>query len=98
MEWVPNELTGIKYFERVRYRLGLHYADDYIKYNDKQVRDYGLSFGFGFPLRRTSTSLNLTVDLGRKGTLDKTVTSENYGKITVSFTMHEYWFMKNKIR
>lgn len=99
MEWVPNELTGINYFERVRYRLGLHYADDYIKNNNgKQVKDYGLCFGMGFPLRRTFTSINFSVDIGTKRLFDKSVSNENYGKVTVSFSMHEYWFMKNKIR
>jgi len=98
MEWVPNEETGVKYFERVRYRLGVHYGNDYLKYKDKQIKDYGISFGFGFPLRRTSTSINFTIDLGTKGIDDKTVSRENYGKAILSFTMHEYWFMKNKIR
>jgi len=98
IEWVPNEVTGINYFERVRYRLGAHYSDDYIKYNNKQVKDMGISIGMGFPLRRTSTSINLSVDLGTKGISDKTVSRENYGKVTLSFTMLEYWFMKNKIR
>ena len=98
MEWIPNEVTGINYFERVRYRLGVHYADDYIKHNNKQVKDIGICIGMGFPLRRTSTSLNFSVDLGTKGISDKTVSRENYGKVTLSFTMHEYWFMKNKIR
>ena len=98
LEWTPNQLTGIKYYERIRYRLGVRYADDYIKVNDKQVKDYGITAGFGFPLRRTSTSFNLSIDIGTKGISDKNLTKENYGKVTVSFTLHEYWFIKSKIR
>jgi len=98
LEWIPNLTTGIKYYERIRYRAGLFYSRDYVKFKNKYVMDYGITAGFGFPLRRTSTSINISFELGKKGIDDITVTSETYGIATVSFTMHEYWFMKSKIR
>ena len=98
LEWVPNERTGTKYFERVRYRAGVHYANDYIILNGNQVTDMGVSFGFGFPLRRTNTSVNVAFDLGTKGTSEKGISKETYGKLSLNFTLHEYWFMKSRIR
>ena len=98
VEWIPNERTGTKYFERIKYRAGVHYADDYIKLNGYQVQDMGVSLGLGFPLRRTNTSINVAFDLGTKGTSEKGISKETYGKFSVNFTLHEYWFMKSRIR
>ncbi|MCL2072365.1 MAG: hypothetical protein FWH18_00430 [Marinilabiliaceae bacterium] len=98
LEWTPNQQTGIRYYERIRYRLGFRYGNDYIKIGDKQVTDRGITAGFGFPLRRTSTSLNFSIDYGTKGISDKNLTEEQYMKFTLGFTLHEYWFFKSKIR
>ena len=98
MEWIPNERTGTKYFERVKYRAGAHYTEDYIKLNGYQVKDMGVSVGLGLPLRRTNTSINVTFDIGTKGTSEKGISKETYGKLSLNFTLHEYWFMKSRIQ
>jgi len=95
-EWIPNERTGTKYLHRIRYRAGLHYAQDYIKLNGYQVRDFGMSFGLGLPLKRSNTSINLVFDFGTKGTSEANQLKESYRRITFNFTMHEYWFIKRK--
>lgn len=95
-EWIPNERTGTKYFQRVRYRAGLHYVQDYIKLNGYQVKDFGMSFGLGLPLKRSNTSVNLVFDIGSKGTSEPNQIKEKYTRFTLNFTMHEYWFVKRK--
>ncbi|MDR2927088.1 MAG: hypothetical protein LBV41_02615 [Cytophagaceae bacterium] len=97
LEWIPNQRTGVKYFERVNYRVGLRYTDDYLKIDGAQLRDMAVSFGLGLPLRRTNTSINLSFEIGQKEAPGKNVFKETYGKFLVSFSLHEYWFMKNKI-
>jgi hypothetical protein len=95
-EWVPKERTATKYYQRIRYRAGFHYTNDYIKLNGYQVKDFGMSFGLGLPLKRSNTSVNLVFEMGTKGTSQAGQMKEKYNRVTINFTMHEYWFIKRK--
>jgi hypothetical protein len=95
-EWIPNERTGTKYLQRVRYRAGFNYTEDYIKINGYQLKELGMSFGLGLPLKRSNTSVNLAYEYGRKGTAEATQMKEAYHRISLNFTMHEFWFYKRK--
>lgn len=95
-EIIPNKRSMKSYLGLVSYRMGVHYTDSYIKIGGNSVKDYGVSFGFGFPLRRSSTYVNLAFDLGRRGSVDKTLIEENYAKISLSFSMFSKWFYKQK--
>ncbi|GAO30980.1 putative outer membrane protein [Geofilum rubicundum JCM 15548] len=95
-EFIPNERTAGNYLQRIRYRAGIHYNEDYIMLNDYQLRDFGMSFGLGLPLGRSNTSVNLGFEYGNIGTEEPNQIKETYGRFTLSFTMHEYWFMKRK--
>lgn len=95
-EFIPNERTANRYIQRIRYRAGVHYNEDYIKLNGYQLRDFGMSFGLGLPLGRSNTSVNMGFEYGNIGTKEANQIKETYGRFTLSFTMHEYWFMKRK--
>lgn len=95
-EFIPNERTGNRYHQRIRYRAGLHYAQDYIKINNNQLRDFGMAFGLGLPLGRSNTSINLGFEYGNIGTGQSSEMKETYSKFTLGFTLHEYWFFKRK--
>jgi hypothetical protein len=95
-EFIPNERTGLKYFQRIRYRAGLRYHEDYIKYNGSQIKDLGMSFGLGLPLGRSNTSINLGFEYGNKGTGESGDLKETYGRFTLNFTLHELWFAKRR--
>lgn len=95
-EFIPNERTANRYLQRIRYRAGLHYNENYIKLNGYQLRDFGMSFGLGLPLGRSNTSVNVGFEYGNIGTDEPNQIKETYGRFTLSFTMHEYWFMKRK--
>lgn len=95
-EFIPNERTASKYLQRIRYRAGVHYNKDYVMLNGYQLRDFGMSFGLGLPLGRSNTSVNLGFEYGNIGTAEANQIKETYGRVILSFTMHEYWFMKRK--
>ncbi|TAJ14266.1 hypothetical protein DMA11_06125 [Marinilabiliaceae bacterium JC017] len=104
IEFIPNDRSANFYPARIRYRLGGHLLDDYlmIPYSAGksteyyQLKDFGISFGLGLPMKRSKTSLNLAFELGQRGTTDNNLIKESYGKFTVNLTLHEYWFMKRK--
>lgn len=95
-EWIPNERTGVKYRQRVRYRAGVHYANEYLKFDDNQLKNYGFSVGLGLPLRRSKTSVNISYEYGNRGTFKSGAVKEIYQNVSFSITMHEFWFRKLK--
>ncbi len=95
-EIIPNERSASFYPARIRYRLGTYYKKDYLILNNHQLKDFGISFGVGLPLNRTKTSLNLGFEWGQRGTTDYQLVKENYAKLTVNLTLHEFWFVKRK--
>nr|WP_321405273.1 hypothetical protein [uncultured Carboxylicivirga sp.] len=94
-EIIPNE-RATSYLSRLRYRFGTYYKKDYLILNEHQLTDFGISFGVGLPLKRTKTSFNLAFEWGQRGTTDYNLVKENYAKLTMNLTLHEFWFVKRK--
>jgi hypothetical protein len=104
LEYTPNYLSPTKYLERVHYRAGFRYSDSYLQLNNTQLNEFGISFGAGFPIRdrvrrpnkRTQSSLNVIMELGKRGTVTNNLIRETYGTLTLQLTLHDYWFDKSK--
>lgn len=94
-EYIPN-LRGNKYVERIRYRAGLNLHDPYYKLTGSApVKNFGISFGIGLPLKTSNTLINATIEYGKVG--EKVVFREDYFKITFNATFNESWFFKRKL-
>lgn len=96
LEYTPNDRSSGSYLNRVHYRIGGHYLNDYLMFNNHQLKDIGMSFGVGLPLKRTKSSVNVNLEFGKKGTQKENLIQENYTKLSLNFTLHEYWFVKRK--
>ncbi|MFT3740250.1 MAG: hypothetical protein QM786_16005 [Breznakibacter sp.] len=95
-EFIPNDRNNRNYLLRIRYRAGAYYKNDYLKIMGNPTNEFGINFGLGLPLKRTRSSVNLGCDIGQKGNVDDNGYKEDYVRFTLSFTMHEYWFVKQK--
>ncbi len=101
MEYTPNYRSLTRYMERVRYRAGFRYGESHIQLRGSQLQEFGITFGIGLPIadrnrRGTFSSLNLSMEVGKRGTVSNSLIRESYGQITVQFTLHEYWFEKRR--
>lgn len=95
-EYVPK-LRG-SYLQRVAYRLGAYYTNDYLNIKGNQVREFGVSAGFGFPTIEGKTVINLGLEWKMREAHPKTLIKENYLNITLGVNFNEVWFFKRKIR
>lgn len=94
-EYIPNARSN-KYLERVRYRAGLNLHDPYYKLaGSAPVKNFGISFGVGLPLKTSNTVVNAAIEYGKVG--DKSIFREDYFKITFNATFNENWFFKRKL-
>jgi hypothetical protein len=104
LEYIPVPITDrqrAKYYERIHYRIGGHFTNTYLSFDGKQITDYGISAGLGFPWRNsqklyTHTSFNLTYEYGIRGSTSNNLLKENYHIITIGITLHDFWFLKPK--
>ena len=90
------------YFKRIEYRLGGFVERNYQKIFDAEgaaynVRDYGVSMGFGFPIPGYKTVVNLGIEWRHRQATPRPLVKENYLNITLGVNFNELWFFKNKI-
>ena len=96
IQFTPNERALRSYSKIIQYRLGFHYDSGYLKFNGTKISDIGISAGFGLPVRKAGAALNLTFEVGRRGTIENNLILEQYFKFTIGFTISDRWFLKSK--
>jgi len=95
-EFTPNHTSLSTLFSRMTYRLGFRYNNTYLSFGDNQINEFGISFGFNFPLRKTKTSLDLGLEVGKRGTTKNNPLQENFINFTFGVSINENWFNKRK--
>jgi hypothetical protein len=96
-EYIPN-IRSLNYLARMRYRAGIKYGQEYIQINNNKINDIGITFGVGLPYNRSKTSVNMAFEFGKRKPTGDLQLTENYGKIIINFTFHEFWFKKWKFQ
>lgn len=92
----PTSSTVSSYWQRVTYRAGLKYSNGYLKLRDNRINEFGITFGIGLPLPRTTSTINLAAEIGTRGTKEANLISENYVKLTIGLSIFERWFVIRK--
>jgi hypothetical protein len=108
VEYIPDAV-GRSFLQRVRYRIGGHYANSYTVANMGEqglhgYREYGVGIGLGFPIRTGygvddhRSVINLAIQYVQARPELKGMVSEDYLRFTLNFTFNEMWFYKLKMR
>jgi len=93
----PNYKSIDKYYQRVYYRFGFHYGNNPISIENKRVKDYGISLGFGLPFvfQKKISHANIGFSYGKRGS--GTAIEENIVRMSFGFTFNDdEWFIKRK--
>lgn len=96
VEYTPK-VRG-NYGERINYRLGGYYCNDYLRIGSNSVREYGASIGVGLPTPEGKTMINLGLEWKHRQATPMTLIKENYLNITLGVNFNEVWFFKRKIK
>lgn len=98
-----SKSAGIKYYDRIRYRIGAYSMSTPYTLNNKQVTEKAFSVGFGLPMSsiRSNSSLNLSFQMGTQGNGDKTDVKENFYSISIGVvlapSLNDRWFRRYKL-
>ncbi len=95
--YVPDYTSFTSYIKRVTYRAGLRYANTGMIVNNKEISNFGITFGMGLPLGGGFSNLNLGFEVGKRGTTDADLIEENYLKVNIGLSLNDKWFLKRKI-
>lgn len=95
-EILPAASALSEYWKRIAYRFGVHYNKTNIKLYGNQINEFGISFGFGFPIVRSFSAINTNFEFGRAGTLDNGLIQSSFFRFTISVSVYERWFLKRK--
>jgi len=94
-EFTPDPSSVSSYFKRVTYRLGFSYENTPYVINGKQVKDFGINFGWSLPVSRFS-SLDMAFKYGQRGKVSDTSLKEDYFRFTLGVNFNDQWFIKRK--
>lgn len=94
-EYVHN-VRG-SYLERMPWRVGAFYTDDYLRIRGNRMKELGVSLGTGFTAPGGKTMINLGLEWRHRQTKPVNLLSENYFNIMVGVNFNEVWFFKRKI-
>lgn len=95
-EFVPK-VRG-NYLERISYRAGAYFCEDYLNINGNGVKEIGASLGLGFPTPEGKTMVNLGFEYKRRYAAPVNLINENYFNISLGVNFNEVWFWKRKIK
>jgi hypothetical protein len=98
-QFIPNMSSISGYFNRVEYRMGFNYDKTYIRLNDQDIKQMAVTFGLGLPLASSRYSiykLNLTTEIGKRGSTTNGLLQENYINLHLGFTLNDTWFKRFK--
>lgn len=100
---VTKKSKGIKYFSKVKYRIGGQYGLLPNTINNRQLKTTSVSAGFGFPFlsNKTNSSLNVSFQYGSNGTGNAADLKERFYSISLGIIIapssYEKWFKKYKL-
>lgn len=108
VQYIPNidptkKSKGIKYFSKMKYRIGGQYGLLPNTMNGRQLKTASATIGFGFPFlsQKTNSSLNVSFQYGSTGTGNAADLKEKFYSIQfgiiVAPSSYEKWFKKYKL-
>ena len=99
-QFTPDMNSINSYFKLMDYRLGVKYDKTFVNIGNEDINQYGITFGFGFPLPRNRSSfykINLAAEYGQRGTEKNNLVRDRYFNIHLGFTLNDKWFQKTYI-
>ena len=81
------------FLRRLTWRGGAYHEVSYLTLGGNPVAATGITMGVGIPVFRYYNSVNVGFDLGQRGTVSSSQIRERYFLVTVSFNLHDIWFI-----
>jgi hypothetical protein len=94
---VPKHSSVSNYFRKITYRAGFRYEDTYLELKGHRISEYAVTAGFGFPFRKTGSSVNIALEVGQRGTTKDGLIKETFIRGVIGLSIKEFWFFRRKL-
>jgi hypothetical protein len=95
-EWIPDRFSIRSYLSRIAYRAGVKFEKSYLEIKNQQLNDFGISFGVGLPIYRSNSTINISAEIGKRGTQKNDLILENYAQLNLSVNLYDIWFRQRR--
>jgi len=95
-EWIPDKFSIKSFASRIAYRAGFKYEQTYLMFNNRQINDFGITFGIGLPVYRSKSTINVAAEFGKKGTTEDNLVLEDYFRLNLMVNLYDLWFIKRR--
>jgi long-subunit fatty acid transport protein len=96
VEYIPGRMNEFGFMGRIAYRAGFYHEGYYVEINSKAIDETGFSVGLGIPFLKNKTSVNVSYNSGVRGSTNNGLIRERYHSVVLSFSLHDWWFLKTK--
>ena len=96
VEFTPSKRNTRNYLEKITYRAGCYLDDYYLRINGETTKDYGFTCGVSLPIPKNKSTVNLSFVRGQFGTTNNGLIEKTYNSVFISFTLHDWWFIRSK--
>jgi hypothetical protein len=98
---VGFEISKKKTFYNTRIELsyfqtGLYYENSYLQINGQQIKNYGITAGFGVNSLKSPMAYSIVFQYGVTGTTQNDLIRENYADVTFLINFGQIWYTKGK--
>jgi len=95
-EYRPGKRRFIPYIDKMTFRGGLFYGQMNVTSNGKPVDEYGMSIGLGLPFSGIYNRFDISFEIGKRGSIETNLTSENFFRINFTLSTSELWFEREE--
>lgn len=97
-EYQPSTKYFKQYLAIVKYRAGIYYGQDPLRFNGSSFHSEGITAGLGLPVRRSLAVFSFSFDAGKQIASDSRFLSETYLHAYIGVTFNDVWFLKRKFQ
>lgn len=91
---IVPDMNSPLYTNKIEYRAGAGFNTGNVNINGKAISGYNVSAGFGFPMGKSNSRFNLTMEYLSRGTTESGLVRENMLRFMVGITFSDQWFMR----
>jgi len=96
LQFTPDKMSVNKYWKLIKFRFGGKFQKSYLQLHNTQLNERSVTFGFGLPLRKTKSEINLSVEMGERGTTNNNLIKEQFFRFQIGLSLKDVWFVKRK--
>tara|TARA_B100002052_G_scaffold43020_1_gene35532 strand:- start:143987 stop:145249 length:1263 start_codon:yes stop_codon:yes gene_type:complete len=96
LRYTPDYNSINSYLKRLDYNVGISFRNIPLQFENNQLEELELTFGVGFPVKKSRTKYNLFCAIGQRGTTENNLLKEKFIRLGLSVNFDGIWFVKRK--